>query len=96
MNKSTEEKTKFWDSGIFEKVKAYLRTAKKTDPPVIGTSENFCEPDPPREKKKIGMVVKAAPPKIKKDPTMAEVMSATHTPGTADLVNKLIEDESHE
>lgn len=96
MKQETTERTGFFDAKIFEKVKAYLRTAKKDDPPVIGTTENFCEPDPPREKKQIGIVVKTPPPPIKKVTTMEEALSETHTPGTADLVNKLIEDESHE
>lgn len=99
MKQELTDKTGFWDAKIFEKVKAYLRSATKDDPPVIGTSENFCEADPQQERKQIGMVVKTKPPKIKKDTkdaTMEEVLSGTHTPGAADLVNKLIEDEANE
>ncbi len=99
MKEENTERSWFWDAKIFEKVKAYLQTAKKDDPPVIGTTENFCEADPQRDRPMIGMVVKTAPPKIKKDTkdaTMEEVLSGTHTPGAADLVNKLIEDESNE
>lgn len=85
-----------WTVALFEKVKEYLRTAKKGDPPVIGTTENFCEPNPPRAVKKVGMVVTATPPAPQKSPTMEDALSDSYVPGAADLVNKLIGEESDE
>lgn len=91
-----EDRSGFFSCALFEKIKAYLHSAGKNDPPVIGTTENFCEADPKRKKKKIGMVVKTAPAKIAKNISMEKALSETHTPGAADLVNKLLEDESHD
>lgn len=91
--KMVEERKGFFSIELFAKIKKYLRTAKKDDPPVIGTTENFCQPDPAQEKRKIGMVVKKNVP-VKKDLSMEEALSETHVPGAADLVNKLIEEES--
>ena len=82
----------FFSVELFAKIKKYLWTAKRDDPPVIGTTENFCEPDPHQERPKIGMVKKAPAKKV----TMESALSETHTPGHADLVNKLIEEESHD
>ncbi len=89
------DRSRFFSISLFQKIKDYLNTAGKDAPPVIGTTENFCEPDPPRVNIPIGMVVTAAPAPTKKKPTMAEALSETHVPGAADLVNKLIEEESH-
>ena len=94
INKETD-RTGFFSIEIFQKVKEYLRGAKKDDPPVIGTTENFCEPDPLREKASVGMVVRKFE-LAKKDLSIEEALSGTHAPGAADLVNKLIEDESHD
>ena len=88
------DRTGFFSCALFEKIKAYLHSAGKDDPPVIGTTENFCEDDPTREKVKIGMVAKTKPPKITKDISMEKALSGTHAPGAADLVNKLLKDES--
>ena len=87
-----EEREGFFSIALFAKIKKYLHTAKKDDPPVIGTTENFCEPDPPREKKKLGMVVT---PPVKKNLSMKDAL-AEAAPGHADLVNKIIEDEANE
>jgi len=87
-----EEREGFFSIELFAKIKKYLHTAKKDDPPVIGTTENFCEPDPPREKKKLGMVVSQP---VKKSLSMKDALAETSS-GHADLVNKLIEEEADE
>ena len=87
-----EAREGFFSISLFAKIKKYLHTAKKDDPPVIGTTKNFCEPDPLKEKKKLGMVV-AKP--AKKDLSMEEALSETSA-SHADLVNKIIEDEDNE
>ncbi len=89
----TKDERGFFSIELFSKIKEYLRTAKKDDPPVIGTTENFCQPDPPQEKKVLGMVVKQSQPA--KKVTMESALSDAG-PGHADLVNKLIEDEADE
>ena len=88
-----EERKGFFSVSLFERVKKYLRTAKKDDPPVIGTTENFCEPDPER-KIEIGMIVSDI--KSTEISLSMEEALAGHAPGAADLVNKLIEEESHD
>lgn len=87
-----EAREGFFSVGLFAKIKKYLHTAKKDDPPVIGTTENFCEPDPPREKKKLGMVVSQP---VKKGLSMKDALAEV-APGHADLVNKLVEEEADE
>lgn len=80
----------FFSCELFAKIKKYLHSADKDDPPVIGTTENFCEADP-----KV-VLTKATITPATKDISMEEALSETHTPGAADLVTKLIEDESHD
>jgi len=95
MKNQEVDRTGFFSVELFAKIKEYLWTAKKDDPPVIGTTENFCQADPPKEKRVLGMVVKANKP-VKKELSMEETLSGAHVPGAADLVNKLIEEESHD
>jgi len=92
MSIETKDENGFLSIALFEKIKKYLKTAKKDDPPVIGTTENFCEPDPPREKKSLGMEVRIDPP-VKRDLSMEEALSE-NSASHADLVNKIIEDEA--
>ena len=95
----TEAREGFFSIDLFEKIKKYLRTAKKDDPPVIGTTENFCEPDPPKERRRFGMIAPKREP-VKREPakvemSMQDAMTEVQS-GHADLVNKLIEDEDNE
>ena len=90
-----EAREGFFSIELFEKIKKYLHTAKKDDPPVIVTTESFCEPDPPQEKKKLGMVATKKPVEEKKSLSMKDALAETKS-DHADLVNKLIEDEADE
>lgn len=91
---AADERAGFFSIELFAKIKKYLRTAKKNDPPVIGTTENFCEPDPPKERKTLGMEVKVDAPV--KALSMEDALSDTGESDHAGLVNKLIEEESND
>ena len=96
-NSAKIDESRFFSTGLFQKIKDYLHSAGKDDPPVIGTTEDFCKADPKRKVTKIGMSVKTGTAiKMTKDLSIEEALSETHAPGAADLVNKLIEDESHD
>ena len=92
--REAEERKGFFSREIFEKIKKYLHSAKKDDPPVIGTTENFCEPDPPVVGRRLGMTYAKDVP-AKKDLSMEAALSDA-APGHADLVNKLTEEEADE
>ena len=52
----------FFTCEIFAKVKEYLKSAKRSDPPVVSTAENFCEYGSSLRKIRIGMPVKSVQP----------------------------------
>ena len=90
----TSKDTGFFTVDGFSRIKEYLKTAGKNAKAVIGTTMDFCNPDPHVERRPLGMKVKVNIP-AKKELSMEEALSETK-PGHADLVNKLMEEESHD